>query len=127
MSLEVLPPELLEKILLSHGITSRDVLHFSLTCKRLHDVSESGEIWRELFSRELRDLYVNIQAKNKTSIDWKKEYEKYVLTSKDVYLKISQLSSKFYHISELSFSDFRDFDDMILQECYENKRVELKY
>jgi hypothetical protein len=78
MSIEVLPPEIVERILLSSRLTPRDIVNFSKTCKRFFESSDSDEVWREIFSRQLKDVYVNLNLC--TNISWKCEYVRYVKT-----------------------------------------------
>ena len=86
MSIQILPPEVLERILLSANLTHKDIINFSLTCKRFQMCSDSNEIWRELYSKEIFDA-LNLND-TEEEIDWKQQFILYTQTSK--ILKITQ-------------------------------------
>jgi len=125
MSIEQLPPEILEKIFSSIDI--QDVFNISLTCQRFREISSSSEIWCFLFQRNLDDLYDKVISVKSHPIDWKYEYEYYCLTCKKVKEMTLELSHKYYQKDELAPSNFKQFEDDFLPQEKTNGDLELYY
>eukprot|EP00088_Acartia_fossae_P001616 TRINITY_DN10642_c0_g1_i1.p1 TRINITY_DN10642_c0_g1~~TRINITY_DN10642_c0_g1_i1.p1 ORF type:complete len:598 (-),score=77.38 TRINITY_DN10642_c0_g1_i1:98-1891(-) len=116
MSLVYLPAEIIERILLSSCLNRTDITNFSLTCKRFHDCAQNNEIWRELFKRGYPSIMDKLTGRDLTDVDWKNQFKRYAEISEDAISKICTLSKESYKKRDLSNSDFKDFDNILLQK-----------
>jgi len=118
MSLSILPTEIVERILLSPCLNYQDVVHFSETCLRLSTISESNEVWHQLFRSQYRTIYGCLKESSshqKESLIWKKELIRRLQIGQKLDKYIKKMSPKFFHQTELSSSDFTMVDSMFLE------------
>ena len=124
-----MPTEILERILKCDSVSHLDLLAFSSACTRFQSVGSSQDVWRlkfmTCFSRLYSLVLPQVQARQGQHFNWKTELRKRVQIGQDVSSEISSMSPKLYHDTELSFSDFSWFDDLLLQHNPERSFVHL--
>jgi len=126
--MDSLPTEILERIVRCDSVSHRDLLAFTETCSRFRSIGSSNDIWRVKFHNCFHRLFMKLMPIVQTrqnQIDWKNELKKRFHTGTTVGHEVGAMSPRLFHDSELSFTDFAWFDDLLLQHNPDRSYIHL--
>ncbi|XP_041347662.1 F-box only protein 21-like [Gigantopelta aegis] len=106
-----LPYEIIELVLKTSSVQLNDLVSVSLTCRKLHDVCLSNDLWKVKLKQRwssLLDMY-----DRKTPRQWLDVYKQRHLFGKRTLSMVQQLSSQFYNMQEISKDGFSSFSSLL--------------
>jgi len=117
MNLLTLPSEVLEKILQSLSLCHKDLLSLTSTCKRLHElINSNNELWKRKFATAFfilsKQILENMEFQE---ISWQDEFKKRLKMGHLIDSHLEDMGETFHRKGELSNTDFRWFDDLLLR------------
>jgi len=113
--METFPSEILEQVIRDENISFKDLLSFSSTCTRFKEVAGSNEIWMSKFKLEFPNLFGHFPQSKLSKVSWKSQIRKRLEIGNSVRNEVGQMSARFFSKTELSSSDLRWFDDLLVQ------------
>jgi len=123
--MESLPIEILEKIFRDERLDFVDLSRLSRGCKRFNQVADSNENWMLKFQLSYPKLFEKIPLSKLSKLSWKQELKKRIKFKKFVRQEVEMMSEKFFTKTELSKSDFHQFDDILVQHHHDRSNVHL--